>query len=271
MDAYRQRRERSQKHPVHDFLFEYYQFNRRLVYHWHPSLNDRLEGEDAHKFLTDPKFSALSNTVFLDPTKLSESEFRRIEWITHLIDAALRRPERTNCYGLHEWAMVYRSNGIRHEDTPLRLDKAQIDSLIKSSYICCTHYDAFRFFTEEARPLNTLQPTADERVKNEQFGCIHFNMDLFKWCYKIHPWVSSELTLDCFFLAVEARELDMQASPYDLASLGYDPIRIETSEGKLDYQSRQKKIAARGRALATRFLSECREIKNKSSFSWDHE
>jgi hypothetical protein len=35
-----------------------------------------------------------------------------------------------------------------------------------------------------------------------------------------------------FRLARDVRELDMRASPYDLADLGYPPVRIETPEGR---------------------------------------
>lgn len=257
MDAWRHRRERRQTHPVHDFLFEYYQFNRKLVYNWHPALGVIVEGEEARKFLLDSRFSEANEGVFLDPEALTQAERKRMEWICHLIRAALDRPERTNCYGLHEWAMVYKADRIRHQTTPLRLPMKQIEALVESSHICCTHYDAFRFFTEPARPLNSIQPTSDDRSLNDQFGCVHFNMDLFKWCYKLHPWISSELTWGCFLLAVEARELDMRASPYDLRALGYEPIPIETPEGKLDYQNQQKTIGSKARILAEQFLNEC--------------
>lgn len=260
MDAFRHRRERRQTHPVHDFLFEYYQFNRKLVYNWHPAIGDRLSGPDAWKFLEDSHFSESNSDIFLDPLKMTETESHRMNWVCSLITAAMKNPERTNCYGLHEWAMVYKSDCIRHESTPLRLKPEQIEATIESANVCCTHYDAFRFFTQKAKPLNSLQPTADERRINDQFGCVHFNMDLFKWCYKLHPWISSELTLDCFLLAVEARELDMRASPYDLQAFGHAPILLETTEGKQQYQSQQKAIAAKGRKLAKRFLKECSEL-----------
>jgi hypothetical protein len=260
MDAFRHRRERRQTHPIHDFLFEYYQFNRKLVSNWHPAIGDKLPVPEARRFLEYSQYSESNSTVFLDPLKLTETDTHRMEWICSLITAAMKNPERINCYGLHEWAMVYKSDCIRHESTPLRLEPEQIEATIESANICCTHYDAFRFFTQKAKPLNSRQPTADERRTNDQFGCVHFNMDLFKWCYKLHPWISSELTLDCFLLAVEARELDMRASPYDLQAIGYAPILIETTEGKQQYQSQQKAIAVKGRKLATRFLTECSEL-----------
>lgn len=50
---------------------------------------------------------------------------------------------------------------------------------------------------------------------------IGVNRDLYKWAYKLSPLVPSELVADCFALARKIRTLDVRASPYDLADLGY--------------------------------------------------
>jgi hypothetical protein len=73
--------------------------------------------------------------------------------------------------------------------------------------------------------------------------------DLYKWATKLTPVVPSELVMDCFELAREIRELDMRASPYDLGELGYEPVPIETPEGKAAYAAEQRAFAARGQAL----------------------
>ena len=51
-------------------------------------------------------------------------------------------------------------------------------------------------------------------------------------------WSPSELVADCFALARDIRALDMRASPYDLAALGYEPVRVETPEGRADVRRR---------------------------------
>jgi hypothetical protein len=256
VDAFRKRHEVGQSHIVHDFLFEYYRCKRKLITDWHPPLGVIVEGAEAKKFLANSHFSQNACGVFLDTGSISEKIINRIEWIKRLIEAALKRPNQTSCFGLHEWAMLYQSDAIRHQTTPLRLSPAEIESVVASSTIRCTHFDAFRFFTEPAKPLNSLDPTRENRQYNEQFGCVHFNMDLFKWCYKLHPWISSELMLDCFFLAVQARELDMRASPYDLSKLGYSAIPIETVDGRAMYQQQQADIGNKGRRLASSLLKE---------------
>ena len=41
----------------------------------------------------------------------------------------------------------------RHQEWPLRLGQAGTDDVVRDHQIRCTHYDAFRFFTPPARPL----------------------------------------------------------------------------------------------------------------------
>ena len=115
--------------------------------------------------------------------------------------------------------------------------------------IACSHFDAFRFFTDSARPLNILQPGRDDRAEFEQPGCLHAGMDLYKHAFRLTPWSPSELVADCFELARDIRVLDMRASPYDLGGLGYDPVRVETPEGKQQYVAAQRLFADRGAPL----------------------
>src|SRR5260221_13602662 len=78
----------------------------------------------------------------------------------------------------------------------------------------------------------------------DQSGCSHVNMDLYRFCYKIAPWSESELLADAFELARFAREIDIRASPYKLVEIGFDPIRVETADGRAEDVRRQLKIAA---------------------------
>ena len=49
----------------------------------------------------------------------------------------------------------------------------------------------------------------------------------------------------------------MQASPYDLAALGYPPVEIETPDGSAEYTRRQRDFADRARAAARRLIAVC--------------
>ena len=107
----------------------------------------------------------------------------------------------------------------RHQPSlSLRVSQATIDAVVYSSKIRCTHFDAWRFFHPKAQPLNIVSPMSRAaQAQYEQPGCIHANMDLFKYAYVLYPLVSSDLLLDALRLAIRARKIDMRASPYDVA------------------------------------------------------
>lgn len=260
IDAYRERRATRRSHPVHDFLFTYYQTNRQILKRWRPSAAMALQGAAAKAFLQEPEYLEDEYGVRLDLSKIDEGSARRLRWVDTVLRSAKSRPPRFNCFGLHEWAMVYKTQRIRHEQTPLRVTAGELERIVESSSIRCSHFDAFRFFTKDAVPLNELQPGRDDRDSFEQFGCVHFNMDLYRWSCKLSPWVGSDLIRDCFLLALEARELDMRASPYDLVEYGYEPIRIEEAAGRELYRCEQERIYREGQPLADRLLAECRHL-----------
>jgi hypothetical protein len=197
--------------------------------------------------------------ISLNPANISPKERQRFVWLIELLEATRSRPAMFGCHGLHEWAMVYKGKEVRHEKTlELRLPQGEIDALVESRALCCSHHDAFRFFAPEARPLNYLQPNLESRIALEQPGCLHANMDLYKWAAKAMPWVGSELLLDCFELAVELRELDMRASPYDLMGWGYEPVCIETPEGRRIYEQEQRRLSASAEPLRSRLIEALR-------------
>ena len=141
----------------------------------------------------------------------------------------------------------------RH-DVPLRLGQQGTDAVVEAHELRCTHIDAFRFFTEDAVPRNRFAPTRETQPDLEQPGCLHAGMDVYKWAMKLGPLVPGEVLLDAFELAREIRELDMQASPYDMRPWGAEPVRIETPEGKAEYVRRQRAFAERSTALRRRVL-----------------
>lgn len=178
-----------------------------------------------------------------------------------LLERTAARPANFGCHGLHEWAMVYGGEQVRHERTlGLRLPQGEIDGLVESRPIHCTHFDAFRFFAAPARHFNRVQPELMTRAEMEQPGCVHANMDLYKWAAKSMPWVGSDLLADCFELAVELRTLDMQASPYDISSFGFAPIRIETAAGRKQYEARQRVLAEKAAILRGRLTGVLRAV-----------
>jgi hypothetical protein len=249
------RRGTGAKHPVHDFLFTYYSQRPAQLRRWHPGHGTALADASDHAGLKG--YSPVAGTAQVAvPDEYVASQRPLLSSLHALLTATAGRTPHFGCFGLHEWAMVYRADETRH-DWPLRLGGAGTDAVVESHRIACSHFDAYRFFTEEARPRNTLGPGRDDRTAYEQPACLHANMDLYKHAFRLTPMVSSDLVADCFELAVDIRVTDMRAAPYDLADLGYPPIRIETAEGKAEYADRQRAFAERAAPLRARLLAEC--------------
>ena len=255
------RRERSgtgQTHAVDDFLYEYYPTRPSLLRRWHPGVGVALEAAPEHAgwrwYRTDDGGTSVDAVAFW------EAKGATVDFVTGLVAATLSRRAAFGCFGLHEWAMVYRDGDTRHQ-LPLRLGAAGTDAVVESHDITCTHFDAYRFFTDEAVPRNAHALDRDSQTRMEQAGCLHATMDLYKWCVKLTPAIPSELTLDCFELAVEVRRLDMAASPYDVSAFGIAAVAIETPEGKRAYAERQREFAGRSEVLRRRMLDACATVR----------
>ena len=251
------RRRAGVKHPVEDFLFGYYSFRPAALRRWHPGHAVGLVGVDepARGYETVDGVTRVSPALLLERLPL-------VREIHTLLAATAARTPHFGCFGMHEWAMVHRltQEQVRHAAWPLRLGPSGTDEVVESHRIACSHFDAFRFFTPSARPLNTLQPGRDDRPAYEQPACLHAGMDLYKHAFRLVPLVPSTLVADCFALARDIRTLDMRASPYDLGALGYSPVRIETPEGKAEYVAAQRDFADRGAPLRARLLEECERL-----------
>lgn len=236
------RRLRGERHPVHDFLFTYYAYRPAQLRTWHPGY---------------PESGA----------EVLEQRLPLIRQLRNLMAATASRPPNLGCFGLHEWAMVYKEpldpEGHRH-NWPLRLGQAATDAVVDSHRIGCSHFDAFRFFTPAAVPLNALQPGRSDRESFEQPGCLHGGMDLYKHAFRLAPLIPAELVADAFALAWDIRILDMRAAPYDFTGVTLDPtgepwtpVKIETPEGKREYVDMQRTFAERGQNVRTRLIEAC--------------
>lgn len=246
-------------HPVWDFLFRYYSLRPRQLRVWHPGFGLVLGGPDgtaARHYLRRTGYGPhpAGVTVTLDHLM---SRVDTVKFIAGLLRATSMRAARMNCFGLHEWAMVYRAPTVRHQRVPLRLGASGTDAVVESMPLRCTHFDAFRFFTEPAAVRNAGAPSRVDQSGWEQPGCVHANMDLYKWCYKLGPLIDSGLLLDCLELAADARVVDMRASPYDLTAYGFEPIAIETPAGRADYVRAQQDIATRANPLRAAIADLC--------------
>ena len=282
--AHRERRARGEKHPIEDFLWTYYSVKPTELARWHPGAGVVLAdaGVDraawrhytivaavsgAGRAATEFPNAARSTSEACDVTVDLDTYFAKrgatVDFVEQLLAATIEHTPQYGCFGLHEWAMVYRRapDQVRHAGLPLRIGHAATDAVVESHRIACTHFDAYRFFTHEAAPMNTLHPTRETQGQLEQAGCLHAGMDVYKWAAKLGPIVPGEVLLDAFVFARDIREVDMRASPYDVTGftgadgLPLTPIAIETPEGKRLYAELQRGFAARGNALRERVLA----------------
>ena len=262
LTPHRRRAKIGEPHPVWDFLFRYYSLRPRQLRVWHPGFGVVLGGPDngaARAYVDRAAYGPHPDGVTVTFEHL-RSRVGTVEFIANLLRATASRSPAMNCFGMHEWAMVYRAPAVRHERVPLRLGPDATDAVVESMPLRCTHFDAFRFFTEPAAARNAGTPSRSEQSGWEQPGCVHANMDLYKWCYKLGPLVDSELLIDCLELAVDARALDMRASPYDLSGYGFEPIAVETPAGRAAYVRGQQDIATRAAPLRAAIAARCDEL-----------
>ncbi|AJT42539.1 hypothetical protein [Psychromicrobium lacuslunae] len=279
-EPYLKRRSAGKPHPVEDFLFTYYTLKPGQLRRWHPGSHTVLLGEEAIERLNWRHYRSANQAereglgltvtepaVIVDLEAFLVDRESALRFTTDLLRRTVARPAQFGCFGLHEWAMVYRSasNGARHEYLDLRLGADGTDRVVEANRVRCSHFDAFRFYTPQAVPLNELQPSRETQRELEQPGCLHANMDLYKWSYKLLPLLSSELLMCTFELSWRVRRMDMQASPYELAGWGYPAIKIETAKGKAEYVAQQRAFSSEAAVLRSRLLNDLRQRLPKQS------
>ena len=246
--------------PIYNFLHSYYKYSTADLKKYSPGMSVTMAGAlpSAYSEILNEKFMTFSEIGGC----YNASQFRQLAGGKYSLERITRdrdvlRSTSTKvpffgCFGLHEWAMLYSGNGSatsRHqESTPLRVDQQTIDAVVGvPGQLRCTHYDAFRFFQPAAKPINAVKTLSRENTpRHEQPGCIHANMDLFRYAYQLYPFVSSALLVQTLTLALEARKIDMRASPYDVSAFeGCEvPICVETPQGRKLYIEEQERVAA---------------------------
>ncbi|GAA1874968.1 hypothetical protein GCM10009751_38260 [Myceligenerans crystallogenes] len=283
--VWREAREAGRKHAIEDFLFTYYPTRMSHLRRWHPGAGVVLADDDGDgdrgiggagaprddDELAGPAdpgppgagwrwYTRVPAGVTLDREAFLAERGDAVRYLRELLAATTSRAGTFGCFGLHEWAMVYRDKeaGRDHRHPlPLRLGHAGTDAVVESHPVRCSHFDAYRFFTPEARDRNALRPTRATQPALEQPGCLHANMDLYKWCLKLGPAVPGDLLLDAFELARDIRYTDMAASPYDVSGYGVAAVAIETPEGKAEYVRRQRDFAERAAGIRARLVAVC--------------
>ncbi|MBA2729078.1 MAG: hypothetical protein H0U49_13020, partial [Parachlamydiaceae bacterium] len=126
-DAFISRRAIGLTHPVHDFLFTYYNCSPQKLKQWIPSLDERLETSqdiaEEYPYLSGYWFYSHANSLSVNKDRILEKTRQQATFVADLCSNILQRTPRYHCFGMHEWAMVYKLSpeDIRHKGHRLRL------------------------------------------------------------------------------------------------------------------------------------------------------
>lgn len=221
-------------------------------------------------FYNDLRIASCSTTTSdtsLDSAAANNNDLRQrtmasYQWYTSILETTLNSNPNLHCHGLHEWAMLYHPKGsdpppsaAYQPNLPLRVPQHVINEAVERAGIRCTHVDALRFFAPDALPLNRhVNLTRTDQLHLEQKACVHAHMDLLKMALKLSSFVDSRLLGDVLELSLEARRLDVAASPYDASLYGLHPVPIETREGRKMYRREQAALMNKAEPIRRRLL-----------------
>lgn len=138
-------------------------------------------------------------TYLLDSSKIvfTKPKLKAMAKVLKLLETIDSRPPSLRCYGLHEWAMLYTRTSENSSSPPhlsslsatelgpatalgsaspvskfqnlkLRVSEDTLRKVLKPegsimSPLRCTHYDAIRFFTPDAKELNSIESPIPSR------------------------------------------------------------------------------------------------------------
>ncbi|RYG93731.1 hypothetical protein EON65_58480 [archaeon] len=260
-------------------MHRYYRYTTDDLLKYSPGLDVVLRDVDPSKrehnslvFCTHLQYDCNNKTGFHDKASIwqmltdSRGKFQGAD-LVHNRDVLRRtssKPPFFGCFGLHEWAMLYSGRRVegsssisRHQEKlALRVTQQTIDDLVEKGGLKCTHFDAWRFFHPATKAWNMIPSMSrtNQRVY-EQPGCVHSNMDLFKYAFQLYPFLSSSLLRASLSLALHARHIDMRASPYDVSLyVSGDPLEVETEEGRMQYVKEQGELYERGKGVRREIL-----------------
>jgi hypothetical protein len=91
--------------------------------------------------------SSSSELSYYDSSQMKNRN--KLSWNLNLLKCTRSNPPVLNCYGLHEWAMLYRPTssdvGSSYQGSlPLRVDLSVVEEVVDKGGLKCTHIDAIR-------------------------------------------------------------------------------------------------------------------------------
>src|SRR5690606_15797693 len=130
--AHRDRAPRGEKHPVWDFLFTYSAYKPALLRRWHPGAGVVLEDAPERAGWRWYSPAGEPGGVAPDATLFRAEKPQLADLVERMLRRTASRPGQFGCFGLHEWAMVYRADEHRHP-APLRLGQSGTDAVVEAN------------------------------------------------------------------------------------------------------------------------------------------
>ena len=160
-------------HPIYNFLHTYYRYSTDSLLKYSPGLlmvSNRLVGatqSDLDEGLLHDQYLVFDREggarydikELAGESKQSRKKLDTLKRNLQILKSSSQRQPLFSCYGLHEWAMLYKNNEKHQNALDTRLSQEQIDAVVENNPLRCTHYDAFRFFAKDAQGLNRLPLT----------------------------------------------------------------------------------------------------------------
>ena len=79
-------------------------------------------------------------------------------------------------------------------------------------------------------------------------------MDLLKIGLRLQPFCDADLMRRVLQISMDARRLDVAASPYDSTAYGVGIVPIETKEGRAQYRAEQRLLMERAKPIREELL-----------------
>ena len=183
-----------------------------------------------------------------------------------LLAATAARPVQLNCFGMHEWAMVYRSADVRHDAVPLgwRGRHGTGGRVPMFTPLRCTHFDV-RFFTDAAA---AQRRTSDPRIAGPGPSSPAACTRTWTCSSGRSGWVHCCLRADAGLLrAGRARRSNSTGRQPTTCPYGYAPIRSSRRAGMSTRAARVSTLPPRcaGVADAVPYIGASRSRRDPSA------
>ena len=169
------------------------------------------------------------------------------------------RPAFSGCFGLHEWAMVYRDDAARGTRCPLRLGQAGTDAVVEAHPIRCTPLRRVPVLhAARRRPQPPAADPGDASPSWSSRAACTPAMDLYKWAYKLSPADPGRAGRR-LLRAGRARSASWTCGPRPTtcARTATSRSRSRRPRARPQYVAAQRGFAERGAVLRQRLIDVC--------------